>query len=442
MNSVSFYLVTDTHYFENSLGVEGRAFDDYMKREQYFMKESSAIITSTFDRIAQDKDTDIVIIPGDLTKNGEKESHKSFVKELYKLKEKGKKIFVITAGHDYNEYSYGYKNDERLEVEGADFDELYDFYKDFGYAEALSFDKRTHSYIAQIVDGVRMLAVNCDGENIAKGTVDDELMAWAQVQLDKAKADNCSVFAICHYPIIPSVPVFDLVGDAKLRNWRAFASFLADNGVELALTGHMHIQSINEFYSEKGNRLIDICTSCLVGSPAKFRKITVDESSTLKVETISVEDFGEDTNGLSLQEYFDRQFAQAILNRVLGALDGGEGIVKHLKRLGLSFVRNATVGTLAHLLVIKVDKALAQKKLTDFIQEVGVGIFSGDMSYVKGTPVYDAVTRVLKRFSFVIRKIEPKLSKDGVNVNLEKMLIDTIGNNKGFSDNNAEFRLR
>lgn len=442
MNSVNFYLVTDTHYFENSLGVEGKAFDTYMKREQYFMKESSAIITSTFDLIAQDKETDIVIIPGDLSKNGEKESHKSFVKELYKLKEKGKKIFVITAGHDYNEYSYGYKNDERLEVEGTDFDELYDLYKDFGYADALAFDRRTHSYIAQITDGVRMLAINCDGENIPKGTVDGELFEWMRIQLEKAKEDNCSVFAICHYPIIPSVPVFDLVGDAKLKNWRTVASFLADNGVELALTGHMHIQSINEFYSEKGNRLIDICTSCLVGSPAKFRKITVDENSTLKAETLSVEDIGVDTNGLSLQEYFDRQFAQAILNRVLGALDGGEGIVKHLKKLGLKFIQTATVGTLARLLVIKVDKDFAKKKLTDFIREVGLGIFAGDMPYVKGTPEYDAVSRVLKRFGFILRKVEPKLSKDGVNVNLEKMLLDTIGNNKGYSDNNAEFKLR
>lgn len=442
MKSVNFYLVTDTHYFENSLGVEGKAFDDYMKREQYFMKESSAIITSTFDRIAQDNDTDIVIIPGDLSKNGEKESHKSFVKELYKLKERGKRIFVITAGHDYNEYSYGYKNDERLEVEGTDFDELYDLYKDFGYADALAFDKRTHSYIAQITDGVRMLAINCDGENIQKGTVDGELFDWMKLQLDKAKEDACSVFAICHYPIIPSVPVFDLVGDAKVRNWREVASFLADNGVELALTGHMHIQSINEFYSEKGNRFIDICTSCLVGSPAKFRKITVDEKSTLKVETLSVENFGVDTNGLSLQEYFDKQFAQAILNRVLGALEGGEGIVKHLKKLGLKFIQTATIGTLARLLVIKVDKDFAQKKITDFIQEVGLGIFAGDMPYVKGTSEYDAVSRVLKRFAFILRKVEPKLSKNGVKVNLEKMLLDTIGNNKGYSDNNAEFKLR
>ena len=91
MKPLSFYLLTDTHYFEDSLGAEGKAFETYMAKEQYFMKESSAIIKSVFERIAEDKETDIVIIPGDLTKNGEKESHKSFIKELYRLKKKRQK---------------------------------------------------------------------------------------------------------------------------------------------------------------------------------------------------------------------------------------------------------------------------------------------------------------------------------------------------------------
>ena len=89
MKPVSFYLLTDTHYFENDLGAEGKAYKEYMKTEQFFLKESSAIVKSTFKRIAEDKETDIVIIPGDLSKNGELESHKSFIKELYKLKESG-----------------------------------------------------------------------------------------------------------------------------------------------------------------------------------------------------------------------------------------------------------------------------------------------------------------------------------------------------------------
>ena len=42
----------------------------------------------------------------------------------------------------------------------------------------------------------------------------------------------------------------------------------------------------------------------------------------------------------------------------------------------------------------------------------------------------------------MLKKIEPKLSKDGIKIDLRSMLLDTIGNNKGFSDNNAEFTLK
>ena len=442
MNPVGFYLLTDTHYFAPCLGAEGKAFENYMKKEQYFMKESASIVESVFNRIADDKETDIVIIPGDLTKNGEKESHKGFINELYKLRESGKKIYVITAGHDYNEWSYEYRNDERLEVEGTSFDELYDLYRDFGYADAIAFDKLTHSYVAEITDGVRMLAINCDAWNQPKGTVDERLCAWIKEQLEKAKSNGCSVFAICHYPVIPSVPVFDLVGDARVNEWRSVASLLADNGVEVVLTGHMHIQSINEFYSEKGNRLIDICTSCLVGSPAKYRKITIDEKSVMKVESIDVGDFGWNLNGVEAQDYFDEQFGQAILNKILNALSGGKGAVGFIRKCATKFIRKATVGTLSRVLFIRIDKNLAKKKLTALISEIGLAIFKGDRPYADGTPEYDAVSRLLRRFSFVIKKIEPKLEKDGVKRNLKEMLLNTIGSNNGFSDANAEFVLK
>ena len=95
MKTVSFYLVTDTHYFENKLGAGGEAFQKNMETEQYFVKESHAIVTATFAKIIEDKETDIVIIPGDLVKNGEKESHNSFIKKLYSLKENGKKVFHL-----------------------------------------------------------------------------------------------------------------------------------------------------------------------------------------------------------------------------------------------------------------------------------------------------------------------------------------------------------
>ncbi|MBQ5904275.1 MAG: metallophosphoesterase [Clostridia bacterium] len=442
MKPISFYLVTDTHYFENKLGAGGKAFEKNMVTEQYFVKESHAIVSSTFEKIMEDKETDIVIIPGDLVKNGEKESHNSFIKELYKLKENGKKVYVITAGHDYNDSAYILKDDGRVPVEGTDFNDICDMYRDFGYGDAIAFDEPTHSYMAEIADGVRMLAIHCDSKNQPKGAMDDRLMAWAKEQLDKAKEDGCSVFAICHYPIIPPVPVFDLVGDAKIKDWRKVASFLADNGVELVLTGHMHIQSINEFCSEKGNRLIDVCTASLVGSPGKYRKITIDENSALKIRTLGVPDFGWDLKGLTPQEYFDNHFASAIVARVRGALGGGKGIVKHLKAFARKRLDKITIRTVKRLLFIKRDKEFDRKKFTDFVGEVGVSIFTGDGPYVEGTPGYNFLAGILSRASFVLKKVEPKLSKNGVKIDLRSMLLDTVGNNKGFSDNDAEFTLK
>ena len=91
MKPISFYLVTDTHYLNNVLEPGGEAFEKNMVTEQYFVKESGDIISSVFDRIIHDKETDIVLLPGDLVKNGEKESHNGFIKELYRLKDNGKK---------------------------------------------------------------------------------------------------------------------------------------------------------------------------------------------------------------------------------------------------------------------------------------------------------------------------------------------------------------
>ncbi len=431
MKNINFYLLTDTHYFEPSLGASGKAYDEYMKREQYFMAESSAIVKKVFDDIAADKSTDLVIIPGDLSKNGEIESHKSFIKELYRLKESGKRIYVITAGHDYGEKSRAFVNDECIEVEGTPFGQLCDLYRDFGYSEAISVDKRTLSYVAEVADGVRMLAINCDSEGRQKGSIDGEMYEWMQIQLDDAKSAGCSVFAICHYPVIPPVPVFDLVGDAKLRDWRKAASFLADNGVELVLTGHMHIQSINEYISEKGNKLVDVCTSCLVGSPAKYRKIRV-ENSVMDVQSIDVPDFGANLQGQTVQEFFDNQFAYSIINRINGALSGGG-----IKKIGKKVLNSITVGTLGRLLCIGIDKSLKKVKFIDLAGDIGVAIFKGDGEYVEGHPVHTAFSKVLKRFRFIIKKVEPKLG----GANLTEMLINTIGNNKGYSDNNAKIGL-
>ena len=39
MTGISFYLLTDTHYFEPSLGASGKGYDEYMKGEQCALRK-------------------------------------------------------------------------------------------------------------------------------------------------------------------------------------------------------------------------------------------------------------------------------------------------------------------------------------------------------------------------------------------------------------------
>lgn len=442
MENLKFYLLTDTHYFEESLGASGKAYEEYIKTEAFYMKESSEINKAVFKELKEDKETELIIIPGDLSKDGEYESHKSLIKELNALKDAGKKIFVLTAGHDFNETGRGYKNDRFVGSKGTEFKELYNLYYEFGYKDALSLDEETYSYIAEIAPQTRILALNCDSKKECKGLIDERLLSWAKEQLEKAREEGAYVIAMCHYPIIPSVPVFDLVGDAHVKNWREIASFLADNGVELVLTGHMHIQSINEFVTETGNKLVDICTATTVGTPAKYRKIEIASNGRMDVKSIDVTGFALPDNFNSYEEFFDWRFDYSIKNKIRKILDGGNGVGKVLKKIGLRVLNSIKLGTISRILFIRIDKSLKEKKLIDFAGEIGTAIFKGDQPFVEGTSEFMAVKKALERFDFILKKVEPKFSKNGVEVDLTTMILNTIGNNKGYSDNNAVINLK
>ena len=62
MENLKFYLLTDTHYFEESLGAEGKAYEEYMKTEAFYLKESSMINETVFEKLKADTETEIIII--------------------------------------------------------------------------------------------------------------------------------------------------------------------------------------------------------------------------------------------------------------------------------------------------------------------------------------------------------------------------------------------
>ena len=95
MKPFSFYLITDTHYFKNSLGARGEAYDEFMRYEQKCFAETQSINEAVFEWLENAHDAETLLIAGDLSFNSEKESHIEFIKHLNALKESGKKIYVV-----------------------------------------------------------------------------------------------------------------------------------------------------------------------------------------------------------------------------------------------------------------------------------------------------------------------------------------------------------
>ena len=94
--------ITDLHYYSRKGGTEGAAYRKAEAKSQKIIKDSDLVIKAGFDILCEDNSTDIVVLAGDTTKDGEIESHKEFIEMLRDLKKRGKRVYVITATHDCN----------------------------------------------------------------------------------------------------------------------------------------------------------------------------------------------------------------------------------------------------------------------------------------------------------------------------------------------------
>lgn len=452
MKEFKFFLITDTHYFENSLGAYGEEYERFMDFEQKCFAETESIDRAVFAYLEAAKDADTVLIAGDLSFNGEKKSHEGFLKLLKALKASGKTVYVVTAGHDINQHPFAFDSNGRKEPEGTDFSELYGYYHDYGYDSAIAFNKEHLSYVAQLCDGLRLLVLCNDGEEGRSLAYSDDLYDWIREQTDRAKADNQMMIAMEHYPVLAGQPILELVPDARQKESKRLIEALADNGVHLIFTGHMHNHSINVVKTEKGNSFYDVCTGSVIGCPAFMRLVTVKDESTVEIKSIPVPEFDWDKKGKTGEVYLKDQFERMIKSMIYGMRDDPKRILdrfgagdkkalyKPVKFFGKA-LGTWSVGKVARLFCISADKKIKNDKFLDLAINIVRYMFEGDQPYVEGTPEGDTVLKVLRHLKPILNKLNKKLhGSQGESVDLYEMLKNSIGN-YGISDNNAVLKL-
>lgn len=440
----SFYLVTDPHFFELSLGGEGEAYEARSRTDQKCVAETGAIIDAGFLKIAEDSETKVVLIPGDLVYRGEQASNEGFIKKLEWLEERGKTIYLITARHDYGEtpYPVGFVGKECVRVEGTPREKLRELYHHYGFDQAIS-EHKSMSYVVELTKSIRLLALNCDGDcKDFRGLWPDQL-EWALEQIKDAHENGCYIFAMTHYPLLPFSPFANLVADTHLTDWEMLANTFADAGLDLIFTGHMHAQAVTDFKSKNGNMITDVQTGSFVGYPCSYRKVTFLDDDKIDIKSYTIEDFDWDKGGKTAEEYFKWRFDRmitdiidamaydfAFFTRLFGGPEKNKKLKVPVTAVG-RLLQKMTLKGLGRLLFFKVDKSIENILVKDLAVEFVRNVFGGNEPYVDGTPVNDAVRKLLKRLRPVTKIIEKKAgAKNPVLSDIDKFVLDTIGDEK------------
>jgi len=290
---------SDTHIYDTSLGTTGKAFEAYIDADRKMVREGPEILDAAIAAIKELK-ANIVLVPGDLTKDGEKSSHELAASYLAQLKASGKKVYVVPGNHDIkNGHSYGYVGDTVQRVPNITAEQFTQIYADYGYKDALQRDTDSISYVAEPQPGLWLLGLDScryrenieDKETITDGKFSPQTLGWIEKMLGQAAKDNKAVIVMMHHGIMEHYIGHEKnYGEYIVDDAPEVARMLAAYNVRLVLTGHDHAQDITVKKWEDTKKFVfDMETGSLVTYPCPYRVINIsaDQQAMITTELVT-----------------------------------------------------------------------------------------------------------------------------------------------------------
>jgi len=282
-------VMSDIHFLDPTLltngAATGAAFQTYLNYDPKLIEFSSPILMKAISEIVAAK-PDILLIPGDLTKDGEKVSHLAMSKLLKQISNHGIKVFVIPGNHDINNpEAVAYDGNNALPAPSISANDFANIYSGFGYKNAISRDINSLSYICEPFNKVWILGIDdCKYDlngsfAIVSGVIKNGTMKWIQDKLAEAKKKNITVLAMMHHGIVEHYKGQETLDPGYVTDkWQSNADALIDAGLRVMFTGHYHANDIT-MRAKGNNELFDIETGSLVTPPSPYRIISMDPNN-------------------------------------------------------------------------------------------------------------------------------------------------------------------
>ena len=312
---VKIAIISDLHVMAPQLLVnDGPAFEEYLNRDRKMLRESVEILDTLVGDIIEQK-PHLVLVTGDLTKDGERVSHQLVAQQLQRLVDQGIQVLVVPGNHDINNPDAKvYDGDSTAPAETITRNEFAEIYRNMGYDERSRRDNDTLSYCRDITDGLTILGIDAcmdrlntftsrgDARDHCKtsGHLEVSTQQWLVEQAAQATTVGRRVIAMMHHHLVTHFHMEDtLASPYMVDDANGLCQRLIDAGVHVIFTGHLHISDISQTSRQQGE-MVEIATAAAVGYPCQWRMATCNTTaSKMQLRSVSLHslpsdaDFGE-----------------------------------------------------------------------------------------------------------------------------------------------------
>jgi len=285
-NHLKIAVITDIHYLDPSLlknGAEtGKALTDYMNSDPKMIPYGDPIFREVIEKLKAEH-PDIVLVAGDITKDGEKVSHLAVAHFFQELEDEHIRVLVVPGNHDINNpFANRYDGDNAYPTASVTAEEFRQIYSNFGFSNTISKDPNSLSYISQPGPGLWILGIddckykeNKPDSDVTAGKITPQTMQWIKGQMKIAKQKNIMVLGLMHHNMIEHYTGQSVLDpDYVTDNWEANADTLRAWGMNIIFTGHYHANDV----TSRGNGstiLYDIETGALIHTPVCYRIVNL-----------------------------------------------------------------------------------------------------------------------------------------------------------------------
>lgn len=297
-------VISDLHVMAPQLLVsEGKAFEDYLIKDRKMLRESAEILETLVTDIL-DIRPHLVLVTGDLTKDGERVSHQLVVKQLQRLVDAGIQVLVVPGNHDINNPDARiYDGETATPTDTITRSEFAELYKEMGYDGQSRRDPDTLSYCRDVTDNLTILAVDAcmdrlntfvsrgDARDHCKtsGNLEPSSQQWLVEQAAAATAAGKRVIAMMHHHLVPHFHMEDtLAAPYMVDDAGQLCQRLVQAGVHVVFTGHLHISDISQTNLRDG-QMVEVATAAAVGYPCQWRLATCNTATgKIQLRTITL----------------------------------------------------------------------------------------------------------------------------------------------------------